>query len=639
MPEAIKGKYHIVREIARSNDIVYEAVDTTFGRKIAIKELNFAAGLTGQARRERIERFNREARAAGKLSHPNIVSVFDYGEENGRYFIAMEFLEGQSLRDVMQMRVNFPLREAVAIISQVLDALSYAHANKVVHRDIKPDNIHILPGGLAKLTDFGIARLGEEPALTSDGQVFGTPSYMSPEQIEGKSLDYRTDLFSTGVLLYEMLAGRKPFTGDSVISITYAIMHAEPPAIPGIPAGVEQVIRRALSKQAQMRHISAEQMKTDLIAAEQTPAMFLPQQGMGAQAQRTGLTFGYHGSSAPISQQPSYNPVSQPMAPPFSQQSMPPSQGAGGQLPWTWNTPGQPTGGGFQSSGIPNHPQPAPSPPGAGLPPAYAASAIPLPTRPPAPVITLSPAARTTLIALAVAIVLGVCIAFGVIATQNSYDKFQQSVKAENIAREMKQGASAYAAGDYQGAIAAFEKAQKEGPSVEQRSIISTNLAYSYVKQGRVEASAGHVSAAKQDYEAALNAMPDYPVAHQELANLLQQSGDTHGAQQHRDAAQGTGSDPAVGTSKAPPKELNISSPPPSSSYSPATTQDPNQFIDGQRQAARELIAEGDRLNANGDTAGARDKWTQAVSKAPGTVESDQASARLYGGGGDGSGN
>ena len=185
----------------------------------------------------------------------------------------MEYLEGQSLRDAMQVRGAYPLHEALAIMYQVLDALSYAHANRVVHRDIKPDNIHILPGGQAKITDFGIARLGEEPALTGDGQVFGTPSYMSPEQIEGKSIDFRTDLFSAGILLYEMLAGRKPFAGDSVISITYAIMQAEPAPLNGIPHGIDQVIRRALNKQPQMRQISADQMKMDLENAERTPTM------------------------------------------------------------------------------------------------------------------------------------------------------------------------------------------------------------------------------------------------------------------------------------------------------------------------------------------------------------------------------
>jgi eukaryotic-like serine/threonine-protein kinase len=228
--DTIASKYKIIREIARSNDVVYEAVDLEMGRRIALKELVVPPNLTGTARRERIERFHREARASGKLSHPNIVTVYSYGEDNGRYYIAMEYLEGGTLRDVMQTRGALPVQEAVEIASQVLSALSHAHANRVIHRDVKPDNIHILPGGQVKLTDFGIARLTEEASLTGEGQVFGTPSYMSPEQIKGQNIDFRSDIFSAGIVLYEMVAGRKPFTGDSVISITYAIMQSEPPS-------------------------------------------------------------------------------------------------------------------------------------------------------------------------------------------------------------------------------------------------------------------------------------------------------------------------------------------------------------------------------------------------------------------------
>jgi len=271
----IQGKYQITREIARSNDIVYEAQDTAFGRKIALKELNLAQGLTGSARRERIERFHREAKAAGKLSHPHIVSIFDYGEDNGRYFIAMEFLEGQTLRDKIMARGAFAIPDALEVASQILDALGYAHQRGVIHRDIKPDNIHILPGGQAKLTDFGIARISEEPQLTSDGQIFGTPSFMSPEQIVGGAIDHRSDLFSLGIVLYEMLAGRRPFVGDSVISITYAIMNVEPPPIAGLPYGLEQVLRRALAKSSLHRYSSAEEFKQALKTADQTPALFL----------------------------------------------------------------------------------------------------------------------------------------------------------------------------------------------------------------------------------------------------------------------------------------------------------------------------------------------------------------------------
>src|ERR1041384_5665835 len=246
--DIIANRYRIVREIARSNDVVYEAIDQSMGRRLAVKELSLPPNLTGQAKRERIERFNREARAAGKLQHPNIVTVYNFGESDGRHFTAMEYLEGGTLRDAIQARGALPLHEAEDISGQVLSALSLAHANKVVHRDVKPDNIHILAGGQVKLTDFGIARLTEEASLTGEGQVFGTPRYMDTEQIEGRFVNHRSDLFSLAVVLYEMLAGRKPFTGDSVVSITYSIMHNDPAPLVGIPFGVEQVIFRALKK-------------------------------------------------------------------------------------------------------------------------------------------------------------------------------------------------------------------------------------------------------------------------------------------------------------------------------------------------------------------------------------------------------
>ncbi len=262
----ILGKYRIIREIARSNDIVYEAIDPTMARRVAVKELQLPPHLAGAQKRERIERFYREAKAAGTLSHRNIVTIHDVGQENDRHFLVMEYLEGQSLRDILQMQGALPLKETVEITLQLCDALAYAHSRGVVHRDVKPDNVHILPGGVIKLTDFGIARITAEPSITTQGQVFGTPSYMSPEQVASHTVDHRTDLFSLGITLYEMLTGRKPFVGDSVITITYNIMNNQPTMPVGVPGPLQQILQRALAKDPNLRYQNAAAMAADLRA-------------------------------------------------------------------------------------------------------------------------------------------------------------------------------------------------------------------------------------------------------------------------------------------------------------------------------------------------------------------------------------
>ena len=263
------GRYRIIREIARSNDVVYEAEDPVIKRRVAVKELLLPPNLTGEARRERIERFYREAKAAGRLSHPSIVTIHEVGESNGRYFIAMEYLEGHTLRDLIQLQGPLPPDRAADIATQILDALDYAHSQGVVHRDIKPDNIHILPDGRVKITDFGIARIMTDPAITTDGRIFGTPSYMSPEQIAGRPVDERSDLFSLGVVLYEMLTGRKPFVGDSIVTITYQITTVDPPAPEGISGDLVRVIMKALAKDVSARYQSAKEMAADIRRAAQ----------------------------------------------------------------------------------------------------------------------------------------------------------------------------------------------------------------------------------------------------------------------------------------------------------------------------------------------------------------------------------
>ena len=334
----ILGKYRIIREIARSNDIVYEAIDPTMARRVAIKELQLPPHLAGAQKRERIERFYREAKAAGTLSHRNIVTIHDVGQENDRHFLVMEYLEGQSLRDILQMQGALPLKETVEITLQLCDALAYAHSRGVVHRDVKPDNVHILPGGIIKLTDFGIARITAEPSITSQGQVFGTPSYMSPEQVASHTVDHRTDLFSMGITLYEMLTGRKPFQGDSVITITYNIMNVQPPMPVGVPAALQQILQRALAKDPNLRYQNAAAMAADLraekfalTAAPAAPAAAPPQASKPAP-----LTFAAGAANtletgtvpAEISGIPVSVPVAAPTAaPPLPGYTLPPDPG------------------------------------------------------------------------------------------------------------------------------------------------------------------------------------------------------------------------------------------------------------------------------------------------------------------------
>lgn len=280
------GRYTLVREIARSNDIVYEAQDPQMNRRVAVKELLLAPDLQGADRVSRIERFYREARAAGQLTHPNIVTVHEVGEDRGRYFIAMEYLEGQTLRERLSVGGPLPLPEAIKLAVALCDALDYAHRSGIVHRDIKPDNVHLVPGGIVKLTDFGIARILSESSLTVAGQVFGTPSYMAPEQIRGQAIDARTDLFALGILLWEMIAGRKPFTGDSVITITHNILSEPTPPVPGATPALEMVLQRATAKDPLHRFPSAAEFREALVAVAGSRT------GVFAAANRTGAFVG-----------------------------------------------------------------------------------------------------------------------------------------------------------------------------------------------------------------------------------------------------------------------------------------------------------------------------------------------------------
>ncbi|MBF0370204.1 MAG: protein kinase [Magnetococcales bacterium] len=230
--------------------IVYEGYDPFIERTVAIKTIHKAL-LEGDGGQELLARFKREAQAAGRLMHQNVVAIYEYGEDQGIPFIAMEFIKGKELKDYIRDQARFEMDKIVEIMDQTLDAMEYVHRGGVVHRDMKPANIIILDDGQVKVADFGIARV-ESSTMTQMGAVMGTPSYMSPEQFMGQRVDARADLFSMGVILYELLTGEKPFPGKAVATIMQKVLNteAEDPSNFNfnIPTCFNDLIRKALAK-------------------------------------------------------------------------------------------------------------------------------------------------------------------------------------------------------------------------------------------------------------------------------------------------------------------------------------------------------------------------------------------------------
>jgi serine/threonine-protein kinase len=339
------GQYQIIREIARSNDIVYEAYDPLMHRRVALKELSMPAGSTPQQLEDRVSRFRREAQAVGSLNHNNIMTVHSFSEDAGRYFMAMEFLDGITLRKEIDNKGFLSTDQAVQIASDVLAGLSCAHDAGVVHRDIKPDNIQLTSSGVVKITDFGIARLTFQPNLTMDGQVFGTPSYMSPEQVVGKEIDQRTDIFSVGVMLYEMVTGNKPFTGDNVIAITHAIVNSSPAPPSNIQMPLWVCIQRALEKSPAMRYHNANEMRQALQDAISIPR--------AAPAPQQPVFDPYGAAPMGLAAPPVIDPYNQPYTPygtpnPYFDPGQSPPQPMSGY--------GQPIQGGYNPYGAPTPP-------------------------------------------------------------------------------------------------------------------------------------------------------------------------------------------------------------------------------------------------------------------------------------------
>jgi len=262
------GRYEIVKELGHgAMGIVYLGKDPKINRMVAIKTLKFEDDVSDQQMKQIKERFFREAEAAGALSHPNIVKIYDAGEDYDISYIAMELLEGEDLKKYCEKENLLPIKKVIEIIMNVCDALNYAHNQGIVHRDIKPANIMILKDNSIRVTDFGIARI-TATSQTATGTVLGTPSYMSPEQISGKKVDGRSDLFSLGVVLYELLTGEKPFKGDSIATIIFQISNEVPqnPKIynPDIPESLINVINKALQKNPDNRYQTGKEMYDDL---------------------------------------------------------------------------------------------------------------------------------------------------------------------------------------------------------------------------------------------------------------------------------------------------------------------------------------------------------------------------------------
>ncbi|MBC8137387.1 MAG: serine/threonine protein kinase [Fibrella sp.] len=611
------GRYTILREVARSNDIVYEAVDPTINRRLAVKELNIAPTLTGQARRERIERFFREGRAAGAMNHPNIVTIFEIGEDNGRFFIAMEFLEGQSLRDRLQTVGPLPLAEAVATTAALCDALSYAHAGGVVHRDIKPDNVHILPGGTVKLTDFGIARILGEDSLTMAGQVFGTPSYMSPEQVTGNAIDGRTDQFSLAVLLYEMLTGRKPFTGDTVVTITYRIIHEPMPAPPGVPFEVAHVMENAMAKTPESRYGSVLEFKNALIAAAQYARTGIHTNGPAplnagmAQPTRSGMPYGL---------------AADPLSPPLPPGASP---GANEQTVMYGNS-------------TQAHPMRRATDRPATNPPTY----------PPNQPYTTggndrtgsNPRSNYGAIAVASVILLAVVGGAG-FALSNAFSKIQASQSQESLIKISNEGVELFKKNEFEKAAALFKKVRDAGDAADSATRISaaSNETTCYRTLGQKAQDANDLASAEMWFTRALEVSPLDPNAKIELNGVQKRRGTVPtGNTPVAVAPNGDkidSSNPLAGVLKPSPDApgtggggggSSLASPPPTSVLPGSQTS--NDFAAANRKAeaeAQAFLDKGDGAFNAQQRSEAVSFWRQAVAAGPGSSAASKAQDRI----------
>jgi serine/threonine-protein kinase len=264
---SVLGRYKIISELGQgAMGVVYKAVDPIIDRTVAIKTINL--NLSRQELEEYELRFQQEIKAAGRLNHPNIVTIYDVGKTDTCAYMAMEFLEGKELKDLIATGVLQPVTDTLNTIAQVAEGLAFAHSQDIVHRDVKPSNIMVLKGGLAKITDFGIARLPNAAVKTMTGLILGSPRYMSPEQVIGKSIDARSDIFSLGVVLYEALTNVAPFDGDNVNAIMFSTVNTVPPPPSThnrqVPPMLDLIVAKALAKLVDDRYQTVREFGEDL---------------------------------------------------------------------------------------------------------------------------------------------------------------------------------------------------------------------------------------------------------------------------------------------------------------------------------------------------------------------------------------
>jgi tetratricopeptide (TPR) repeat protein len=256
------GKYEIRGKLGKgAMGEVFRGHDPVLGREVAIKVMS-----VGHADAELLQRFQREAQSAARLNHPNIITVFDFGDEDGKLYMAMELLEGHDVKDVMG-KLSFD--EKLGLMEQVAEGLAFAHSKQVVHRDLKPANIHVQPNGQIKILDFGLAKLGGSD-MTRTGTVMGTPFYMSPEQVRGEKVDARSDIFSIGSVFYELLTDHKPFTAESMHAVLFQVLQNEPESVrkwaPDVPGILVEVVEKCLAKDSEQRFADGGQLRDALVA-------------------------------------------------------------------------------------------------------------------------------------------------------------------------------------------------------------------------------------------------------------------------------------------------------------------------------------------------------------------------------------